>query len=376
MENCYQASPGPLVPGAQPQLMGPDHGLAGQDRGRAGACHSRTGLEQQVLGAQRHYESVHVQNQSSVRRSGRFALDRSSRCAQRITRVTASPAAALKLLDSLVCGGPIALCKAPMTCRLAPSSFPVGVPDRFSPSEKLGQIENHQEHSFMIQTPTGSATFDTMPSTPLEDLASNGQNVLWPPRSAAEAARHAPNGHYVADVYCSNWNDAVSNPMATMQLSEIVPGQQSVYLMEPGLRPFQEYNRHPQAQVPASKFMAMQDMSCTGPSRSNESTSASGGSGQIDGSLDRQPLPKAELGSRELPSRGSALHAWQACKPCAFVFQEGCANKEECEFCHLCEPGERKRRKKDRKNQKREVREHVAQEGGFRTQHFAQVRMR
>lgn len=221
----------------------------------------------------------------------------------------------------------------------------------------------------MIQTP------DTMPSTPLEDVGSMGQGVPWPPRSAAEAARHAPSGHHLANVYNSSWNDMPSPPLPTTQLSEMTPCQQSVHLMGPGLRPLQEYNRHPQSQVPATKDMHMQGMSSTGPHRSHESTSASGGSGQIEGSFDHQAMPKAELGSPELPSRGSALHAWKACKPCAFIFQEGCANKEECEFCHLCEPGERKRRKKERKEQKREAREHVAQ-SGMRTQHFAQLGMR
>lgn len=50
-----------------------------------------------------------------------------------------------------------------------------------------------------------------------------------------------------------------------------------------------------------------------------------------------------------IPSRGSALHALGACKPCAFVFHDACANGAECEFCHLCDPGERKRRKKWRR---------------------------
>lgn len=54
-------------------------------------------------------------------------------------------------------------------------------------------------------------------------------------------------------------------------------------------------------------------------------------------------------GSAELPSRGSALHHWGACKPCAFVFAEGCSNAAECQFCHLCEPGEKKRRRKERR---------------------------
>jgi len=63
------------------------------------------------------------------------------------------------------------------------------------------------------------------------------------------------------------------------------------------------------------------------------------------------------LGSSELPSKGSALHAYRACKPCAFFYQEGCSNKEQCAFCHLCEPGERKRRKKERRMARREAQE-------------------
>ncbi|CAK0873518.1 unnamed protein product [Prorocentrum cordatum] len=54
------------------------------------------------------------------------------------------------------------------------------------------------------------------------------------------------------------------------------------------------------------------------------------------------------LGSAVFPSRGSALHQWGVCKPCAFVFQAGCNTGVDCQFCHLCEPGERKRRKKER----------------------------
>ncbi|CAE7938608.1 Lipk [Symbiodinium necroappetens] len=84
----------------------------------------------------------------------------------------------------------------------------------------------------------------------------------------------------------------------------------------------------------------------------SENSTESGASGSAEGSA-----KSAVLGSPELPSRGSALHAWRACKPCAFVFQEGCQNKEQCDFCHLCEPGERKRRKKERRLAKREARE-------------------
>lgn len=72
----------------------------------------------------------------------------------------------------------------------------------------------------------------------------------------------------------------------------------------------------------------------------------------------QQHLPgEPPLGSPELPSKGSALHAYRACKPCAFFYQEGCSNKEQCAFCHLCEPGERKRRKKERRMARREAQE-------------------
>jgi len=61
------------------------------------------------------------------------------------------------------------------------------------------------------------------------------------------------------------------------------------------------------------------------------------------------------VGSLELPSRGSVLHRWGACRPCAFVFQGGCQNALDCQFCHLCEPGEKKRRKKERQTFKRDT---------------------
>lgn len=61
------------------------------------------------------------------------------------------------------------------------------------------------------------------------------------------------------------------------------------------------------------------------------------------------------LGSPGFPSRGSALHKWGVCKPCAFVDQALCKNGVDCQFCHLCKPGERKRRKKERLAMKREA---------------------
>ncbi|CAK0847143.1 unnamed protein product [Prorocentrum cordatum] len=61
------------------------------------------------------------------------------------------------------------------------------------------------------------------------------------------------------------------------------------------------------------------------------------------------------LGQDALPSRGSALHRYGACKPCAFIYREGCKGGVDCQFCHLCEPGERKARKKERLAVKRDT---------------------
>jgi hypothetical protein len=61
----------------------------------------------------------------------------------------------------------------------------------------------------------------------------------------------------------------------------------------------------------------------------------------------------------DLPSQGSSLHKWGACKPCAFVARDGCQNGKDCPFCHLCEPGEKKRRKKERLMIRRETRDRI-----------------
>jgi len=50
-----------------------------------------------------------------------------------------------------------------------------------------------------------------------------------------------------------------------------------------------------------------------------------------------------------IPTVGSNGHYLGKCKPCAFVFKDGCSSGVACPFCHLCEPGEKKRRKKERK---------------------------
>merc|ERR1719253_676893 len=45
-------------------------------------------------------------------------------------------------------------------------------------------------------------------------------------------------------------------------------------------------------------------------------------------------------------SAGSALHRQGRCKPCAFMYKDGCRSGADCPYCHLCPPGEKQRRKR------------------------------
>mmetsp|Transcript_11774 Transcript_11774/g.12821 ORF Transcript_11774/g.12821 Transcript_11774/m.12821 type:complete len:183 (+) Transcript_11774:105-653(+) len=65
------------------------------------------------------------------------------------------------------------------------------------------------------------------------------------------------------------------------------------------------------------------------------------------------PLVNATVPTAELPTRGSAGHGLGACKPCAFIYKDGCQSGFECAFCHLCPPGEKIRRKKDLKQRRK-----------------------
>lgn len=63
------------------------------------------------------------------------------------------------------------------------------------------------------------------------------------------------------------------------------------------------------------------------------------------------PMPN-EKPKNELPSVGSAGHAFGTCKPCGFFYAKGCLNGATCSFCHLCDRGEKKRRQKQKKAQR------------------------
>jgi len=65
--------------------------------------------------------------------------------------------------------------------------------------------------------------------------------------------------------------------------------------------------------------------------------------------LPEQQRQQPKLGSRELPTLGSAGHHVCGCKPCAFIHTTGCGKGINCDHCHLCKPGEKKRRRKQRK---------------------------
>mmetsp|Transcript_78921 Transcript_78921/g.124600 ORF Transcript_78921/g.124600 Transcript_78921/m.124600 type:complete len:295 (-) Transcript_78921:162-1046(-) len=79
-------------------------------------------------------------------------------------------------------------------------------------------------------------------------------------------------------------------------------------------------------------------------------------------------LPDSNEYSSALPTKGSAGHYAGKCKPCAFVFKDGCESGVNCEFCHLCAPGEKKRRKKDRRHQRLSRTQNAQHEAQYETQ--------
>jgi len=65
------------------------------------------------------------------------------------------------------------------------------------------------------------------------------------------------------------------------------------------------------------------------------------------------PATPTGLHSEAMYTVGSRSHELGLCKPCAFIFKDGCLSGENCKFCHLCQPGEKKRRRKERLAQRR-----------------------
>lgn len=47
-----------------------------------------------------------------------------------------------------------------------------------------------------------------------------------------------------------------------------------------------------------------------------------------------------------MQNAGSTGHRLGKCKPCAFMYKDGCLSGSACPYCHLCPPGEKQRRKR------------------------------
>jgi hypothetical protein len=80
--------------------------------------------------------------------------------------------------------------------------------------------------------------------------------------------------------------------------------------------------------------------------------------------VDSIPGPEV-VGSAEIPTVGSVSHRFGTCKPCAFLYKQGCENGVNCPFCHLCDPGEKKRRQKIKKAQLKDMKLESAVSASF-----------
>lgn len=65
--------------------------------------------------------------------------------------------------------------------------------------------------------------------------------------------------------------------------------------------------------------------------------------------------PEMMAWSQQLPTVGSAAHALGRCKPCAFMYKDGCQSGINCQYCHLCPPGEKQRRKRVMRSMQRNM---------------------
>jgi len=82
----------------------------------------------------------------------------------------------------------------------------------------------------------------------------------------------------------------------------------------------------------------------------------------VEGSLQGQEGMQSTTSPNEemMPSAGSAVHHVGTCKPCVFVFKQGCQSGAACQFCHLCDPTEMRRRKRERKKEFKKTRQSLA----------------
>lgn len=71
----------------------------------------------------------------------------------------------------------------------------------------------------------------------------------------------------------------------------------------------------------------------------------------------QKPRERADTWSQDLPSAGSSGHRLGRCKPCAFMYKDGCRSGADCPYCHLCPPGEKQRRKRVMRSMQRNLSE-------------------
>jgi len=57
----------------------------------------------------------------------------------------------------------------------------------------------------------------------------------------------------------------------------------------------------------------------------------------------------------DMNSAGSNGHRLGRCKPCAFMYKDGCRSGADCPYCHLCPPGEKQRRKRVMRSMQRNM---------------------
>mmetsp|Transcript_38514 Transcript_38514/g.102454 ORF Transcript_38514/g.102454 Transcript_38514/m.102454 type:complete len:158 (-) Transcript_38514:194-667(-) len=93
--------------------------------------------------------------------------------------------------------------------------------------------------------------------------------------------------------------------------------------------------------------------SCSAPAVLNSLQQAPLESTRTSSSASRTASTAPTDGVTTLRSKSSGMasagHVTRRCKPCAFVWREGCKRGDLCPFCHLCEAGEKKRRRKENK---------------------------